>query len=150
MPRFDPSLIYSDPLYRTLLSYLQWRSVRGCPRSMRLPQPAIKWTLQNGQFTGEEGFCTEHATNPPETRRLEVFGEAFLSIPEHRRFFILDAVILSSHPWLKGPAWSNRLRSYRISRPQFERLLARTWRDLKAEWEMRRPEVEGEACPEAA
>jgi hypothetical protein len=130
--------MYNTALWGVFMAYLERRSVQGCPKSLRLPEATMRWERIGGILIGTPGFCLTPSTSPPEPGQLEEFGAAWLQMAEDQRLMLLDCVVLTHQPWLRGRLWKRRLRQWRLSPRRYERLLAHAWRGLTRRYYRRR------------
>ena len=114
--------IISDRVWSLLFAWAEWRSTRGCPKSVRFPDVTYKWHLEKCGLVGEPGFCMERSTAPKNPGILEEFGQVFEDLEEWARRFLFDLVEFSDQPLLRGRKWRMKFKEWGMSRRMYARL----------------------------
>jgi hypothetical protein len=119
-------------LWALLERWREWRSVIGCPKSLRLPEESAKWELKGKALIAIPGPDLIPSTAPREPGKVEEFNLAFMELGIGHQACVLALIELQQDPWLEGEAWMRFLTVLKLTPDQYERHLREALHSLKA------------------
>jgi len=123
-----------ESLWELLNRWVEWRSIAGYPKSLRLPEAVFAFEVKGGELVAAlgEGFCLTPSTAPRQPSRVDEFNVAFASLEADQQVYILALVEMQGDEWPKGERWEAFCNLLKLTPRQYKSLLHDALASLQA------------------